>query len=46
MAGVTSSAGSTATLFYYAWDVDFDIYRNMYVVDHYNHRIQRFAYGE
>ena len=43
--GTTSNAGSTATLLYYAHDVSFDGYRNMYVVDHYNHRIQRFSPG-
>lgn len=40
-----SNAGSTSTLLNYPYDVDFDQYRNMYVVDCYNHRIQRFAPG-
>ena len=45
LAGTTSSAGSTATLLYYPYDLDYDAYRNLYVVDYYNHRVQRFAPG-
>ena len=40
-----STAGSTSTLLYYPYDLDFDGFGYMYVVDYYNHRIQRFAPG-
>ena len=45
LAGSQSSAGSTATLLSSPYDLDFDVYRNMYVVDRNNHRIQRFPSG-
>ncbi len=45
-AGSLSTSGSTATLLYNPYDVAFDSYRNMYVVDTYNHRIQRFPFGK
>ncbi|CAF4602830.1 unnamed protein product, partial [Rotaria socialis] len=45
LAGSMGTAGSTSTLLYYPYDVQFDGYGNMYVVDHYNHRIQRFPSG-
>ncbi|CAF1116879.1 unnamed protein product [Rotaria sordida] len=41
-AGVLSYSGSRATLLYYPYDMTFDGYQNMYVVDCYNHRIQRY----
>ncbi|CAF4467175.1 unnamed protein product, partial [Rotaria sp. Silwood2] len=45
IAGTTSSAGSTSSLLYYPYDIDFDAYGNLYIVDCYNHRIQRYPYG-
>ncbi|CAF5037126.1 unnamed protein product, partial [Rotaria sp. Silwood1] len=45
IAGSTSSAGSTSTLLYYPFHIDYDGYANLYVVDHQNHRIQRFQPG-
>ena len=45
VAGATSTAGSTATLLYNPYDVALDGYRNMYVVDYSNHRVQQFAVG-
>jgi len=45
VAGSLSTYGSTATLLYNPYDVAFDGYRNMYVVDTYNHRIQKFTLG-
>lgn len=45
VAGATSTSGSTGTLLSYPYDVTFDGYRNMYVVDQNNHRIQRFRPG-
>lgn len=39
------TTGSTTTLLYYPNDVAFDGYKYMYVVDTYNHRIQRFSPG-
>jgi hypothetical protein len=45
VAGSTGTTGSTATLLYNPYDVAFDGYRNMYVVDYSNHRIQRFPLG-
>ncbi|CAF4993534.1 unnamed protein product, partial [Rotaria sp. Silwood1] len=45
IAGSTSSAGSTSTLLYYPIHIDYDGYANLYVVDHQNHRIQRFQPG-
>ncbi|CAF4902345.1 unnamed protein product, partial [Rotaria sp. Silwood1] len=44
-AGSQGTTGSTATLLYYPYDVDFDSYNYMYVVDYSNHRIQRFPPG-
>ena len=44
-AGSTGTAGSTATLLYYPYGLDFDGYNYMYVADCYNHRIQRFPPG-
>jgi hypothetical protein len=41
VAGSTGTYGSTSTLLYYPYDMDFDGYRNMYVVDYYNNRIQK-----
>ena len=45
LAGSINTAGSTATLFSSPYDVCFDGYSNMYVVDYGNHRIQRFRPG-
>ncbi|CAF0947181.1 unnamed protein product [Rotaria sordida] len=45
LAGSMSTASSTSTLLYYPYDIDFDGYENMYVVDYYNHRIQKFPPG-
>lgn len=45
LVGSMGSAGSTATLLSSPFDVDFDGYRNLYVVDRNNHRIQRFSPG-
>ena len=45
VAGSTSTAGSSSTLLYDPYDVAFDGYRNLYVVDYFNHRIQRFRPG-
>ena len=45
VAGSTSTPGSTSTLLNYPYDVAFDGYKNMYVVDYSNHRIQRFRPG-
>lgn len=45
LAGGSSVAGSTATLFSSPYDVTFDSYQYMYVADYNNHRIQRFAPG-
>lgn len=45
IAGALSTSGSTATLFAYPYDIGFDGYRNMYVVDQNNNRIQRFPPG-
>ncbi|CAF5143190.1 unnamed protein product, partial [Rotaria sp. Silwood1] len=45
IAGSTSSAGSTSTLLYNPYDIDYDGYANLYVVDYTNHRIQRFQLG-
>ena len=45
LAGSMSTAGSTSTLLNLPYDVEFDGYRNLYVVDRNNHRIQRFAAG-
>ncbi|CAF1082804.1 unnamed protein product [Rotaria sordida] len=44
-AGSTSSAGSTSILLYYPYDIDYDGYGNLYVVDCYNHRIQKYPFG-
>lgn len=43
--GSTSTIGSTGTLLYNPYDVAFDGYQNMYVVDTWNHRIQFFQSG-
>ncbi|CAF4729948.1 unnamed protein product [Rotaria sp. Silwood1] len=45
LAGAMSTSGSTATLLAYPFDVTFDAYQNLYVVDKNNHRVQRFASG-
>lgn len=45
-AGATSNWGTTATLLYNPYDLDFDGYQNLYVVDYSNHRIQRFSPGK
>ena len=45
LAGSTSNPGSTTTLLSSPSDIGFDGYRNMYVVDTDNHRIQRFPPG-
>ncbi len=45
LAGITGSPGSTATLLNGPYDMDFDAYNNLYVVDYNNHRIQRFNQG-
>ncbi len=45
LAGITGSPGSTATLLYHPYDIDFDAYNNLYVVDYTNHRVQRFRPG-
>ncbi|CAF5031402.1 unnamed protein product, partial [Rotaria sp. Silwood1] len=45
IAGSISAAGSTSTLLYFPYDIDFDAYGNMYVVDYYNHRIQKYPFG-
>lgn len=44
-AGSMSTAGSTGTLINNPYDVGFDAYQNMYVVDYSNHRIQFFPAG-
>lgn len=44
-AGATSTTGVTPYLLYNPYDVSFDGYGNMYVVDTSNHRIQRYAQG-
>lgn len=44
-AGATSAAGTTSTLLYNPYDVAFDGYQNMYVVDYTNNRIQKFPSG-
>ncbi len=46
VAGSISTAGSTSTLFSSPYDVALDGYRNMYVVDYNNHRIQQFPPGK
>ena len=46
VSGSTSNCASTSTLLCNPYDLDFDGYRNMYVVDYSNHRIQRFAPGK
>lgn len=45
IAGSTSNAGSSATALYNPYDLAFDGYSNLYVVDYTNHRIQRFQPG-
>ena len=45
-AGAISNPGATATLISGPYNVAFDEYRNMYVVDYNNHRIQRFRFGK
>ncbi|CAF2697913.1 unnamed protein product [Rotaria sp. Silwood2] len=45
VAGATSNAGSTSTLLNYPYYVAFDGYRNMYVVDYNNHRVQLYQEG-
>lgn len=45
MAGATSSAGSTATLLNNPFYLAFDGYRNMYVIDSNNHRVQQYKQG-
>ncbi len=45
LAGSQSTSGSTSTLLSYPSDISFDGYRNMYVADNNNHRIQRFPPG-
>ncbi|CAF4947046.1 unnamed protein product, partial [Rotaria socialis] len=45
IAGSTSNTGSTSTSLYNPYDIDFDGYNNLYVVDCYNHRVQRFQPG-
>ncbi|CAF1562543.1 unnamed protein product, partial [Rotaria magnacalcarata] len=45
LAGSMGTAGTTSTLLYNPYDVQFDGYGNMYVVDCSNHRIQRFPSG-
>lgn len=46
VSGSTSNCASTNTLLCNPYDIDFDGYRNMYVVDYSNHRIQRYASGK
>ncbi|CAF5145795.1 unnamed protein product, partial [Rotaria magnacalcarata] len=43
--GATGSAGSTPTFLSSPFDVQFDQYQQMYVVDYGNHRIQQFTLG-
>ena len=45
LAGITSSIGTTATLLYNPYDLAYDGYRNLYVADTSNHRIQLFRPG-
>ncbi len=45
VAGATSNAGSTTTLLSSPYHLGFDGYRNMYVVDYGNHRVQQFPAG-
>ena len=45
VSGALSNAGSTATLVSAPYDVTFDTYRNMYVADYNNHRIQMYRFG-
>ena len=45
VAGITASLGSTSTLLYNPYDVSYDGYRNLYVADTSNHRIQLFRSG-
>ncbi len=45
VAGATSNAGSTSALLYNPYHVAFDGYRNMYVADYSNQRIQFFSPG-
>lgn len=45
VAGATSNAGSTSTLLSSPYDMSFDGYRNMYVADYTNNRIQLFPEG-
>jgi len=45
IAGVTSSAGSSATLLSSPMDVSYDTNRTLFVADYGNSRIQKFAYG-
>ncbi len=40
--GCTTIAGSASNQFYYARSFSFDTYGNLYVVDQYNYRIQKF----
>jgi len=46
VAGSTGTYGSTATLLYTPYDVALDGYRNVYVVDYNNHRIQKYSPGK
>lgn len=43
--GSTGTTGTTATLLNSPYDVSFDSYNYMYVVDYNNHRIQRYLPG-
>lgn len=45
VAGTTSNAGNTATLLNNPYYIAFDGYRNMYVVDYSNHRVQQYLPG-
>lgn len=46
VAGIISSAGSSATLLYYPYNIYFDGYYTLYVADTSNHRIQYFPHGK
>ena len=45
VAGIINIASSTATTLYYPIDLYYDSSNTLFVGDHYNHRIQRFASG-
>jgi sugar lactone lactonase YvrE len=43
IAGITSTLGSTATLLHYPYSMRLDAQLNLYVLDTYNQRVQKFA---